>query len=34
VLGIDLPHAVNTNFAATIAHFPTNRVTGKAPNSA
>jgi dCTP diphosphatase len=34
VLGIDLPHAVNTNFAATTARFPTERVSGKAPNSA
>ena len=34
VLGIDLPHAVNTNFAATEARFPPGRVHGKAPNSA
>jgi len=34
VLGIDLPHAVNNNFAATAARFPKDRVRGKAPNSA
>ncbi len=34
VLGIDLPHAVNTNFTATIARFPKDRVHGKAPNTA
>jgi NTP pyrophosphatase (non-canonical NTP hydrolase) len=34
VLAIDLPHAVNTNFAATEARFPPGRVHGKAPNSA
>ncbi len=34
VLGIDLPHAVNTGFAATTARFPATRVRGKAPNTA
>ncbi len=34
VLEIDLPHAVNTNFATTSARFPPSRVQGKAPNSA
>jgi len=34
VLGIDLAHAVNLNFAAVAAEFPAERVRGKAPNSA
>jgi NTP pyrophosphatase (non-canonical NTP hydrolase) len=34
VLGIDLPSAVNTRFAEHVARFPTERVRGKAPNTA
>jgi NTP pyrophosphatase (non-canonical NTP hydrolase) len=34
VLGIDLPHSVNTNVAATEARFPADRVQGTAPNTA